>query len=265
VAVGRPARRAWEAAGNDRVELVGADDGHVRRRGGVAGDDLRSFRTNSGSVLVVHDRVRRRRVPSLRRIRRTWLRPSRMPSAWAAWARAFGVQCVGASGRAGASSPSPRRCRRPACHHPMSIQPESVSVSRRWTVQRYAHLRIGHPPLCRSTALPSCDIEESCGNNSFGLECVNIQAGAMRHSGCTAAHVRASVAVLRGDMSLDGLRPERPHFATQFMAEVRRYNDRRHFPAGITGWAQVHGLKRHADPGPVRFRQPLHRTLVTVA
>jgi hypothetical protein len=59
--------------------------------------------TKSGSVLVVHDRLPRQRAPS-RRIWRTWLRPTRMPSVWA---RASRVQWAGASGWAGASSPSP--------------------------------------------------------------------------------------------------------------------------------------------------------------
>jgi len=49
--------------------------------------------------------------------------------------------------------------------------------------------------------------------------------------------------VLRGDMSLVGPRPERPHFASTFAAEVPRYGDRQRMPQGITGWAQVHGLR----------------------
>jgi exopolysaccharide biosynthesis polyprenyl glycosylphosphotransferase len=49
--------------------------------------------------------------------------------------------------------------------------------------------------------------------------------------------------VLRGDMSLVGPRPERPHFVQQFSAAIPGYRDRLRVPAGLTGWAQVHGLR----------------------
>jgi exopolysaccharide biosynthesis polyprenyl glycosylphosphotransferase len=49
--------------------------------------------------------------------------------------------------------------------------------------------------------------------------------------------------VLRGDMSVVGPRPERPFFVDRFEGDVPRYGDRHRVPVGITGWAQVHGLR----------------------
>src|SRR6266545_2710976 len=133
VAVGAPAGRGWEAARDDRAELVGADHRCRLGRIGVEGDDLGSFGAKSGSVLVVHERVRRQRTRSASRMRRTWLRPTRMPWARARSARASRVQCAGASGWAGASSPSPPWCRRPGGSERARamMRPRSVSLRRR--------------------------------------------------------------------------------------------------------------------------------------
>jgi exopolysaccharide biosynthesis polyprenyl glycosylphosphotransferase len=49
--------------------------------------------------------------------------------------------------------------------------------------------------------------------------------------------------VLRGEMSLVGPRPERPEFVELFRQDILRYGDRHRVKAGITGWAQVHGLR----------------------
>jgi Undecaprenyl-phosphate glucose phosphotransferase len=49
--------------------------------------------------------------------------------------------------------------------------------------------------------------------------------------------------VLRGDMSLVGPRPERPHFVEQFKHKIPQYMLRHKVKAGLTGWAQVHGWR----------------------
>jgi exopolysaccharide biosynthesis polyprenyl glycosylphosphotransferase len=49
--------------------------------------------------------------------------------------------------------------------------------------------------------------------------------------------------VLKGDMSVVGPRPERPYYVRRFVHEISRYNARHRLNAGITGWAQVNGLR----------------------
>jgi exopolysaccharide biosynthesis polyprenyl glycosylphosphotransferase len=49
--------------------------------------------------------------------------------------------------------------------------------------------------------------------------------------------------VLRGDMSLVGPRPERPEFVDVFGSRIEHYDHRHRVKSGITGWAQVNGLR----------------------
>jgi exopolysaccharide biosynthesis polyprenyl glycosylphosphotransferase len=49
--------------------------------------------------------------------------------------------------------------------------------------------------------------------------------------------------VIKGDMSLVGPRPERPELIAQFEREIAHYNPRHEMRPGMTGWAQVNGLR----------------------
>jgi len=52
--------------------------------------------------------------------------------------------------------------------------------------------------------------------------------------------------IIRGEMSLVGPRPERPFFVEQFQQAVPRYVERHRVLCGLTGWAQVNGLRGQA-------------------
>lgn len=49
--------------------------------------------------------------------------------------------------------------------------------------------------------------------------------------------------ILKGDMSLVGPRPERPLFVVKFKEEIPRYMVKHQVRPGLTGWAQVNGLR----------------------
>ncbi len=58
--------------------------------------------------------------------------------------------------------------------------------------------------------------------------------------------------VLKGDMSLVGPRPERPELIENFKEEITHYNARHFGLPGLSGYAQVNGLR--GDTGPARAR-----------
>ena len=49
--------------------------------------------------------------------------------------------------------------------------------------------------------------------------------------------------IAKGEMCLVGPRPERPEFVARFREELTAYDTRHRVKAGLTGWAQVHGLR----------------------
>jgi exopolysaccharide biosynthesis polyprenyl glycosylphosphotransferase len=63
--------------------------------------------------------------------------------------------------------------------------------------------------------------------------------------------------VLKGEMSLVGPRPERPELISNFKHEIKHYNARHSVKPGVTGWAQVNGLRGDTDLGE-RIRHDIY-------
>jgi len=63
--------------------------------------------------------------------------------------------------------------------------------------------------------------------------------------------------VLKGEMSVVGPRPERPHFVGKFRKNINLYQTRHHMNVGITGWAQVNGFRGNTSI-PKRIRYDLY-------
>jgi exopolysaccharide biosynthesis polyprenyl glycosylphosphotransferase len=96
----------------------------------------------------------------------------------------------------------------------------------------------------RETKTPPTDFELSTGLAPGGVEGEDRRTwlGAVLRN-LSLDELPQLINVLRGDMSLVGPRPERPEFVERFARDVARYEDRHRVKSGITGWAQVHGLR----------------------
>ncbi len=64
--------------------------------------------------------------------------------------------------------------------------------------------------------------------------------------------------VLTGDMSLVGPRPERRYYVEENIRQIPRYSERHRVRTGITGWAQVNGLRQQDTPLDERIRFDLY-------
>ena len=53
--------------------------------------------------------------------------------------------------------------------------------------------------------------------------------------------------VIKGEMSLVGPRPERPEHVERFEEEIPAYASRHRVRPGLTGWAQINGLRGDTD------------------
>jgi exopolysaccharide biosynthesis polyprenyl glycosylphosphotransferase len=53
--------------------------------------------------------------------------------------------------------------------------------------------------------------------------------------------------VIKGEMSLVGPRPERPEHVQRFEEEIHAYKSRHRVRPGLTGWAQINGLRGDTD------------------
>lgn len=99
----------------------------------------------------------------------------------------------------------------------------------------------------RSMAPPPADADAfapAAGDAPGGVEGVDRRTAIGRFMRRTSLdELPQLLNVLRGEMSLVGPRPERPEFVELFGEHVPRYDDRHRVKSGITGWAQVHGLR----------------------
>jgi len=64
--------------------------------------------------------------------------------------------------------------------------------------------------------------------------------------------------VLKGDMSIVGPRPEREHFIKTMKDSINKYLERHRVKSGITGWAQVNGLRGTDTPLQTRIEYDIY-------
>ena len=96
----------------------------------------------------------------------------------------------------------------------------------------------------REPRASDADFEPKAGIAPGGVEGVDRRTAIGRILRATSMdELPQLVNVVRGEMSLVGPRPERPEFVELFEMQIQRYGERHRVKSGVTGWAQVHGLR----------------------
>lgn len=107
---------------------------------------------------------------------------------------------------------------------------------RRFTIYKFRSMRIGEPD--------SIEVSSSAKVAPGGVEGVDRRTRigvVLRRTALD--ELPQLVNILVGQMSFVGPRPERPEFADLFQRNILRYGERLRVKSGITGWAQVNGLR----------------------